>query len=156
MDAPSALSLHRLPPFYRRALPALGLILPALLLITILAAVGPSVSLFSPRLWIPLLIMALPAAYWWQEGVDVCPTGLRRRIHVRRFMPYSEIAAWAYDARAGVRVLRVFDSEHRISLECRAAQLTNFEALLAALQTCVPDRGQVITDPPELVAAPPR
>jgi hypothetical protein len=156
MDAPSAISLHRLPPFYRRALPALGLIFPALLLLTILASVGANAALFSPRLWIPLLIMALPAAYWWQEGVDVCPTGLRRRIHARRFLPYTEIATWVCDARPGVRVLRVFDGDQRITLECRAAQLTDFDGLLAALQSSAPDRGQVITAQPERAELPPR
>ncbi|MFN8377661.1 MAG: hypothetical protein U0452_03220 [Anaerolineae bacterium] len=156
MDAPSALSLHRLPPFYRRALPALWLVLPGLLVLTIVVGDGLSAALFSPRLWLPVLVMALPAAYLWQEGVDVCPTGLRRRIQFRRFLPYSEMSAWVYDARPGVRVLRVFDSAQQIVLECRAAQMADFERLIEALQTYLPDAGQVITAPPEPAAAPPR
>jgi hypothetical protein len=92
----------------------------------------------------------------WQEGVDVCPTGLRRRIQFRRFVPYSDVAEWVYDARPGVRVLRVFDSAKQITLECRAAQLTEFERLIEALQTHAPDVGRVITGQPERAAAPPR
>lgn len=156
MDAPSALSRHRLPAFYRRALPGLWLLLPGLLLLFILVMTGPSAAWFSPRLWIPLLIMALPAAYLWQEGVDICPTGLRRRIQLRRFVPYSEVAEWVYDARPGVRVLRVFDGALQIVLECRAAQLTDFDRLLEALQTHAPDAGRVITGQPERAAEPPR
>lgn len=156
MDAPSALSCHRLPAFYRRALPALWLLLPGLLVLAALIGSGGSAALFSPRLWLPVLAMALPAAYLWQEGVDVCPTGLRRRIQFRCFLPYSEISNWVYDARPGVRVLRVFDAAQQIILECRAAQLTDFERLIEALQTHLPDSGQVLTGQPERAAAPPR
>ena len=156
MDAPSALSQHRLPAFYRRALPALCLTIPGLLLLLIVLMTGPGPALFSPRLWLPLLVMALPAAYWWQEGVDVCPTGLRRRIQARRFIPYGEVAEWVYDARPGVRVLRVFDTGRQILLECRAAHLTGFERVLDALQTHAPAAGRILTDPPEPSAAPPR
>lgn len=156
MDAPSALSRHRLPAFYRRALPALWLALPGLLVLAMLLGDGLTAALVSPRLWLPLLLMALPAAYWWQEGVDICPTGLRRRIQFRRFLPYSEIGAWVYDSRPGTRVLRVFNAAQQVILECRAAQLTDFERLIEALQAHRPEVGQVITDPPERVAAPPR
>lgn len=146
MDAPSALSRHRLPAFYRRALPALWLTLPALLVLTILIGGGSPAALFSPRLWLPLLVMALPAVYLWQEGVDICPTGLRRRIQFRRFLPYSEMSAWAYDARPGVRVLRIFDAAQQTILECRAAQVTDFERLIEAMQTHLPDAGHITTD----------
>lgn len=156
MDAPSALSQHRLPAFYRRALPALWLLLPGLLLLLIVVMAGPGPALFSPRLWLPLLVMALPAAYLWQEGVDVCPTGLRRRIQFRRFITYSEVAEWVYDARPGVRVLRVFDAGRQIVLECRAAQLTEFDCVIEALQTHAPDVGRVLTGQPEPSAEPPR
>jgi len=156
VDAPSALSRHRLPAFYRRALPALWLVLPGLLIAAILLGDGFTAALFSPRLWLPLLVMALPAAYLWQEGVDVCPTGLRRRIQFRRFLPYSEMSAWCYDARPGARVLRIFDAAQQVVLECRAAQLTDFERLLEALQTHLPDAGEVITAPPVPAAAPPK
>ncbi len=156
MDAPSALSRHRLPAPYRRLLPLAVLILPALLLLTILLGTGFTAALFSPRLWLPLLVLCLPAAYWWQEGVDVCPTGLRRRIQFRRFLPYSLISEWAFDARPDVRVLRVFDEAHQIVIECRAAHLTEFTGLLDALQTHLPNAGTVITGQPERAAAPPR
>ena len=156
MDAPSALSLHRLPAFYRRALPAVWLLLPGLLLLLILLMTGFGPALFSPRLWLPLLLMALPAAYLWQEGVDVCPTGLRRRIQVRRFIAYSEVAEWVYDARPGVRVLRVFDAGRQIVLECRAAQLTEFDRVIEALQMHAPEVGRVLTGQPEPAAEPPR
>lgn len=156
MDAPSALSRHRLPLPYRRLLPLCWLILPALLLLTILLGAGPSAALFSPRLWLPLLALCLPALYWWQEGIDVCPTGLRRRSPFRRFLPYSQISGWVFDARPEIGVLRVFDEMHQIAIECRAAHLTGFAALLEALQTHLPDAGNVITDPLERAAAPPR
>jgi hypothetical protein len=154
MDAPSALSRHRLPLPYRRLLPLCTLCLPALLLFTIVLGVGFSEALFSPRLWLPLLALCLPAAYWWQEGIDVCPTGLRRRIHGRRFLPYSAISAWAFDARPNVGVLRVFDSAQQVVIECRAAHLSEFQALLDALERHAPCHA-ILTAPPEHAAQDP-
>lgn len=156
MDAPSAISRHRTPPPYRWLLPLCGLIPPALLLLTVLAGGSMTTALFSPRLWLPLLALCLPAAYWWQEGIDVCPTGLRRRSHIRRFLTYTMISGWVFDARPGVRVLRIFDETRQIAIECRAAHLTDFQALLEALQNHVPADGTIITGPPERDAAPPR
>jgi hypothetical protein len=154
LDAPSALSRHRLPLPYRRLLPLCALCLPALLLLTLLVGVGLSEALFSPRLWLPLLALCLPAAYWWQEGIDVCPTGLRRRIHGRRFLPYSAISAWVFDARPNARVLRVFNETRQIVIECRAAHLSDFQTLIEALEQYAPG-GTVLTAPPERAAQDP-
>lgn len=156
MDAPSALSRHRLPAPYRRLLPLCWLALPSLVLLAMLAGAGLTADLFNPRLWLPLLLLCLPAAYIWQEGVDVCPTGLRCRIHVRRFVGYAEIAGWVYDARPDVRVLRVFDEAHQVLLECRAGHLTEFARLLEALETHLPQAGRIVTAPPERGAESPR
>ncbi len=130
--------------------------LPSLMLLATLAGSGLTPALFNPRLWLPLLLLSLPAAWFWQEGVDVCPTGLRRRIHTRRFVPYEEIASWVYDARPDVRVLRLFGDANQVLLECRAAHLTGFERLLEALETHLPHAGRVVTAPPERGAGSPR
>lgn len=133
MRRAAVLSRHRLPSGYRISLTLLWLLPIALLLLALLRAHGPSPALLDLRLLLPLLLMALPALYVWREGVDLLTDGLIVRAHWPRRYSYAELDAWRYDARAGRRVLTVWDCGGRKALECRAV-LTGWSLLLRALR----------------------
>lgn len=125
----TVVSRHRLPPPYRGALAALWLLPPLLLLFTLALVYGERAFVAL----LPLALMALPALYIWREGVDVLPTGIIRRIHLptRRYS-YAALARFWYDEANGV--LRVWDNDGEVALECRDGHLTQFELLRAALR----------------------
>src|SRR3712207_2626559 len=106
------LSRHRLPRRFRVPLAALWLTPQALLVLTILSGRGLTPALFDPRFALPLLLMALPALYIWQEGVDVLPQGIVARVFWPRYYPYEALDTWYLDARAQRRVLTVWH-KHR-------------------------------------------
>jgi hypothetical protein len=85
--------------------------------------------------------MLLPALYIWQEGIDVLPDGVIRRMHVPRYFPYETLSAWAFDSPPDRRVLTVWNQGEQKIVECRAGHLTDFPALLAALRCHVKFRG---------------
>lgn len=133
-------SRHRLPRLYRLGLTVMWIAPLAVFVTVIVAETGLNPALLSPRFLLPALLMLIPAAYVWQEGIDLLPGGIYRRIHVPQFYPYEAIARLHYDARAGVHVLTLWDADNRKMVECRAAHLTEFPALLAALEERVADR----------------
>ena len=137
------LSRHRLPGAYRYSIVALWLTPIFLLMLTILLGKGNMSTMLDLRLIIPLMIMALPALYIWQEGVDVLPCGIRARVHIPRYYTYTTLDTYYYDARADRHVLTVWDVSSRKVLECRAGHLTQFPTLLASLKEHVCLRSQV-------------
>lgn len=128
------ISRHRLPHPYRVGLAGLWLLPGGLLLLALLLGNGLSPALADPRLLLLFCLMAIPALYFWREGVDILPDGLVTRIHWPRFYTYDTLDNWYYDGRADRRVLTVREQGGRKVLECRAGHLTNFSSLLAALK----------------------
>jgi hypothetical protein len=128
------LSRHRLPRVYRYSIVALWLAPIFVLFLTIIIGRGISSTVLDLRLIIPLTMMALPALYIWQEGVDVLPCGIRARVHVPCFYSYTALDTYSYDRRADRHVLTVWDVNSRKVLECRAGHLTQFPTLLASLK----------------------
>lgn len=125
------ISSHRLPQPYRTALAILWLLPP--LLLTGALSLGSGMLPLDLRLILPALAMLVPSWYVWREGVDITPSGLIARIQLPRRHYFSALACWAYDARVGV--LWVWDRRGRLVLECRAAHLTRFDALLQMLES---------------------
>jgi hypothetical protein len=131
------ISRHRLPRVYRYGIMALWLTPIFLLVLTIMMGRGISSALLDVRLIIPLMMMALPALYIWQEGVDVLTCGIRSRIHIPRFYSYSALDTFHYDPHPDRHVLTVWDVNAHKVLECRAGHLTQFSTLLASLKEYV-------------------
>ncbi|MBN8619744.1 MAG: hypothetical protein J0L63_12610 [Anaerolineae bacterium] len=133
MSAP-VISRHRLPRPYRCGLVVLWLLPILLLLAAFWIGRGPGLHLFDPRLWLPLLLMGLPALYIWHEGVDVLPDGLRIRVHWPRYRSYAELDNWHLDTRQGRRLLTVWDRDNHKVLEVHSAHLTDLPRLLQSLK----------------------
>lgn len=127
------LSRHRLPRFYRVSLALLWALPPLLLLATVGAGAGLSALLTPPPL-LAAALMLLPAVYIWNEGVDVLPGGIVRRVHLPRYLPYGGLADWQYDAHPDRRVLVIWDARCCKVVECRAGHLSDLPVLLAALR----------------------
>jgi len=130
---PPVIRRHRLPALYRVGLTVMWVVPLLIFLVTIIAVKGLDPALFSPRFWIPALVMVAPALYFWREGIDVLPDGLYRRMHLPRYYAFAEMSRWQYDAREGRRVLTIWDGQEKI-VECRAGHLTDFPALLETLE----------------------
>jgi hypothetical protein len=127
------LSRHRLPRFYRLSLTALWLTPIAILTLTLLLRH----RMFDVRLLVPFVLMAVPALYVWREGVDVLPSGIVRRIHIPRYLPYSSLETWYLDTRSDRRTLTVWDADQHKVLELRPGHLTEMPTLLKALKSNV-------------------
>lgn len=140
MTTPTVISRHRLPPRYRLGLAALWLVPPLLLVATPLVVRGFDRTLLDPRLWLPLLVMALPALYIWQEGVDVRADGIVARFFWPRFYAYPHLDTWVYDSHPRRRVITVWNVSGRKVLECRAGHLTDARLLLDTLHRHVRNR----------------
>jgi len=140
MPRQRVISRHRLPRAYRLGLAALWLTPPLLLVLTPALVRGFDAAFLDPRLWLPLLVMGLPALYIWQEGVDVRADGLIARFFWPRFYAYHHLDAWAYDAHPQRRVITVWQHGNRKVLECRAGHLTDARRLLDALRQHVRTR----------------
>lgn len=134
------LSRHRLPRAYRLGLAGLWLAPPLLLVLAPALVRGVDAGFLDPRLWLPLLLMGLPALYIWQEGVDVRADGLTARFFWPRFYAYHQLDTWYYDAHPRRRVITVWTHSHGKALECRAAHLTNPRQLLDALHRHIRNR----------------
>lgn len=136
------LSRHRLPGFYRYSIMALWLMPIFLLIMMILLGKGITPGTLDLRLIPPLMVMALPAVYIWQEGVDVLPCGIRARVHIPRYYTYTTLSIYSYDARTDRHVLTIWDINSRKVLECRAGHLTQFPTLLSSLKENVGSSNQ--------------
>jgi hypothetical protein len=131
------LSIHRLPRRYRYSLVGLWLTPLVILLGTLVLAHGWIPALLDPRLWLLLGVMALPALYIWQEGVDVLPEGVMIRQHVPRFHRYETLDTWYIDSRPQRKLLTLWDKHQRKVLHTHSAHLSDLPRLLAALQARV-------------------
>jgi hypothetical protein len=139
MPGAPVLSRHRLPRVYRVGL-TLFWGLPVALLVGLLALRGGlALLLLDLRLTLPLLLLALPALYIWQEGVDVLPQGIVARVHVPRYHDYRLLHTWVFDERPDRHTLTVWDHQQRKILECRAGHLTDLPLLISALRENVHD-----------------
>jgi len=125
---------HRLPPRYRLGLTVMWLAPLLVFLVAIIAKQGINPALIDPRFLLPVLLMIVPAIYFWQEGIDVLPDGIYRRIHVPRYYAFKEMARWHYDRREDRHVLTIWDEQEGKIVECRAGHLTDFPALLEILE----------------------
>lgn len=134
MNEQPVISRHRLPTPFRAVLAGMWLVPPVLLMLTTVVGVGVTPSLLDPRFLLPAALMALPALYIWQEGVDVLACGIVSRIFFPRFYAYDRLDIWQYDARDDCRTLTVWDANRHKVLECRAGHLTEFPALVRALR----------------------
>jgi hypothetical protein len=132
--AEPVLSRHRLPTRYRVSLAALWLAPIVILLLALIFSRGLSLALIDPRLLLPFGLMALPALYVWQEGVDVLPGGIVARMHLPRYYTYDRLQMWYLDTRPQRRILTVWDTDNRKVLECHAAHLTDLPVLLSVLK----------------------
>ena len=132
------LSRHRLPRPYRVGIVLFWLAPIAMLVATLIAGRGLTPELLHPRFLLPLLLMALPAVYIWQEGVDVLPGGIVARVHLPRYHAYADLTMWRYDAQPDRHVLTVWGCEHVKVLECRGGHLTNLPLLLDTLSQNLP------------------
>ncbi len=132
-------SQHRLPQPYRLVLAALWS-LPGL--VVLIAAASKPGLLLDLRVLLPALVLLVPAAYIWREGVDVTPSAVIRRIHLPRRCPFHTLARWRFDHESGI--LRVWNRDGEIVLECRREQMTDFEGLVtrlsAQIRGCAADR----------------
>lgn len=135
------LSRHRLPRGYRVGLTVLWLTPLSLLTLTMIWRLGLTAALLDPRFLLPALITTLPALYVWQEGIDVLPSGIVRRVHVPRYFSNEVLETWYFDARPDRRLLTVWDAQHQKVVECRAGHLTDLPALLDTLKERVRYRG---------------
>ncbi len=128
------ISRHRLPGIYRVGLTVLWLAPIFILLLTLMLRWRESGIWLDVRLLIPLAFMGLPALYVWQEGIDILPHGIVRRVHVPRYYAFDHLDNWYFDHRPEQRVLTIWDANQRKVLECRAAHLTDFPLLLRHLK----------------------
>ena len=125
---------HRLPHPYRVGLATLW-VAPLLLFVFVMALKrGIDLALLDPRFLLLALLMIVPAIYFWQEGIDVLPDGIVRRIHVPRYYPFAALARWHYDRRPDRHVLTIWDAHDQKIVECRAGHLTDFSKLLETLE----------------------
>lgn len=133
MKKRAVLSRHRLPQPYRGLLVVFWLLPIGLLLVTLVLIKGMSGSFFDPRFLLILGLLALPALYIWQEGVDVLEDGLLTRVYVPRFHDYGMLAAWHLGDQPQRRVLTIWDEAGRKVLQCHAVHLTEFMVLKETL-----------------------
>ncbi len=133
MHKKHVLSVHRLPRPYRLGLAVLWFAPVIIFFGLLVMRWGLSATLLDLRLLLPLLLMALPAWYVWQEGVDVLPDGIVRRMHIQRYYAYDDLDHWDYDSHPERRTLTVWDAQRRKVLEYRTGHLTDWPALRRAL-----------------------
>lgn len=141
------LSRHRLPEPLRSLLTLLWLLPLGLLVMTIVLRQGVTLALLDPRFLLLVGLMLLPAWYVWQEGVDVLPRGIRRRVHVPRYLPYKTLSRWRCDRD---KALQVWDVRRVKVLECRPGHLSDLPLLVAALRQYVhPQQGRESNSTPK-------
>ena len=130
----TVLSTHRLPQPYRVLLIVFWLLPVVLIIGAILIAKGMSAAFFDPRFILMLVLLALPALYIWQEGVDVLEEGILTRIYVPRYYSFTALKAWHLGEEAQRCVLTIWDDAEQTVFQCHAAHLTEFNRLKEALQ----------------------
>ncbi|MFN8531709.1 MAG: hypothetical protein U0670_24145 [Anaerolineae bacterium] len=130
------ISRHRLPHPYRAALTLLWLtphgVLTLILALHLRTEPERLAALLDVRYWVPFMLTLIPAVYMWREGIDVLHGGLLARIHIPRLYPYERLGSWSNDPHTGILTLR--DQEARIVFETHAAQLTDIDRLIEALE----------------------
>ncbi len=129
MKKGTVLSRHRLPQPYRGLLIVFWLLPIGILLATLFLIKGMSGAFFDPRFLLILCLLALPALYIWQEGIDVLEDGLFTRIYVPRFHHYGVLDAWHLGDQPQRRVLTIWNEAGRKVLQCHAVHLTEFTVL---------------------------
>jgi hypothetical protein len=135
MVAEPVVSRHRLPAPYRALLVGLWLCPVGLVLVAIIAVHGFTLALFDPRFVLVLLVLALPALYVWQQGVDVTRGGIITRVHWPRHYRYQQLTGWEVEHRRQGRILMIWDAQKRSVLSAHTAHLSDFPILLEALRT---------------------
>lgn len=135
MSPLTVLSRHRLPQPYRLLLFIFWLLPMGILLMSLVIGHGFSAHFFDPRLLLVLVLMACPALYIWQEGVDVCGDGLLVRVYVPRHYPYVQLAEWHLGDQPQRRVLTIWRDDGVKALQCHAVHLTDFPTLVRALDS---------------------
>lgn len=133
------LSIHRLPKPYRWALTLLWLMPTAMFIGALLLQADTPLNLFDPRLTIPLLLMALPAAVVWRQGVDVYADGLLIRDIRPNYYTYLDLSGWNLHPSPEGRILTIWAVAHGAVLRTHAAHLSDLPALLHSLETKLPD-----------------
>ena len=88
------ISRHRLPEPYRSLLCGLWLTPPALMFLTLIKLNGLTWAVFHPLTLLAGVLMALPAWYVWQQGVDVMPDALHIRITGWRRRTFDQLDTW--------------------------------------------------------------
>jgi len=142
MNSAPIITRHRLPTFYRVGLTVMWIVPLLIFILAIIAGTGLNPALLDPRFLLPALLMIAPALYFWQEGIDVLPDGLYRRIHIpHHYYAFGEMSHWDYDRREDRRVLTIWDERDQKIVECRAGHLTDFPMLLEILEQRLPDEG---------------
>jgi hypothetical protein len=134
-------SRHRLPEPFRSVLCGLWLTPATLMLLTLVHMHGLSWAVFHPFTLLAALVMALPAWYVWNEGVDVTETALRVRMTGWRVRTFEQLDTWHLDRRRDDAILTVWDRQNRRVIHTHAAHLTDLPALLRTLKTRVRERG---------------
>ena len=138
MNSAPVITRHRLPTFYRVGLTVMWIMPLLIFILAILAETGINPALLDPRFLLPALLMIAPALYFWQEGIDVLPEGIYRRIHVPHYYAFKQMAHWNYDPREDRHVLTIWDAQDQKIVECRAGHLTDFPVLLEILEDRLP------------------
>jgi hypothetical protein len=132
------LSRHRLPQPYRGGLVLGWLLLPGLVLAAIVFGRGMTPALFDPRFLLLLGVMAFPAVYIWQEGIDVHRDGIVARAGMPRRHAYSVLRGWYIHTYPSARILTIWDRDGRHVLQWHTAHLTDLPLLLDALRKHIP------------------
>lgn len=127
------LSRHRLPAPYRLTLALLWLAMPLLLAGALLLAWGPTAALLDLRLWGPLMLLLLPPLLVWQQGVDVCRSGLVVRLGWPRYHAYGRLSGWRLHQSPQGAILQVWDRAQSPVLQYHAAHLSDLPLLARAL-----------------------
>ena len=134
----TVLSRHRLPNKYRYSIAALWLAPILLLTLSMIAGKGFTPALLDLRYLLPLVLLALPAIYILQEGVDVLRGGIRARVHIPRYYDYAALAAWRCEQRQQDFILTIWDKRSHKVLECHAGHLSDLPLLLESLRRNLP------------------
>jgi len=128
------LSRHRLVQPYRLLLTVTWLI-PMILLVFLL--VLQSAAFLNPRLWLLLLMMALPALHIWQQGVDVGQQHLTVRMAIPRHFPYEVLRSWEIFHVPGGRMLQLTDETGEHVLQVYLVHLSDYPLLIDRLKYLV-------------------
>jgi hypothetical protein len=128
------ISRHRLRQPYRLLLVGLWLLPILVFTVGLLIGHGATLKVFDPRLLLPLLLMAFPALYVWQEGIDAHVGGITARMYVPRYYAFDDLAGWRIENHRAGHILTVWNKQQRRVIAYHAAHLTRLPQLLAQLE----------------------